>query len=174
MDKKILVPLDGSELAEAALPYAEELALKLSMDIELLRVVTMVIYTEPIGVDYTPELEAVAESSARLYLDKVSDRLKENGINVKSELGIEIIDAHSHFFTASLRTRVLTKSGKLARTLLGDRVPNTHTRQRLMTRTNIESIEFPWDLAQRWINELDRYGISAIGFMIGRRDLTSF
>jgi len=44
MDKKILVPLDGSELAEVALPYAEELAVKLGVGIELLRVVTLPVY----------------------------------------------------------------------------------------------------------------------------------
>ena len=63
--------------------------------------------------------------------------------------------------------------GKLARALLGDRIPNRF-RQRLRTRTNIESIELPWDVAQRWIDELDRYGISAIGFMVGRRDYNEF
>lgn len=38
MYKKIVVPLDGSELAEAALPYAEELAAKLGSDIDLVHV----------------------------------------------------------------------------------------------------------------------------------------
>lgn len=38
MYKKILVPLDGSELAEAALPYAEKLAGRLSSEIILTKV----------------------------------------------------------------------------------------------------------------------------------------
>jgi nucleotide-binding universal stress UspA family protein len=38
MFKKILVPLDGTEMAEAALPYAEELAGRLDSDIVLLHV----------------------------------------------------------------------------------------------------------------------------------------
>ena len=38
MYEKILVPLDGSELAELALPYAEELSVKLGSEIILLSV----------------------------------------------------------------------------------------------------------------------------------------
>jgi len=40
MFEKILVPLDGSKLAELALPYAEELAARTGSQITLLRVVT--------------------------------------------------------------------------------------------------------------------------------------
>ena len=38
MYEKILVPLDGSELAEVALPYAEELAGRLGSEVNLLAV----------------------------------------------------------------------------------------------------------------------------------------
>jgi len=38
MYKKMLVPLDGSELAEAALPYAKELAERLNLDLTLLNI----------------------------------------------------------------------------------------------------------------------------------------
>ena len=38
MFEKILVPLDGSKLAEVALPYAEELAGRLGSEITLLSV----------------------------------------------------------------------------------------------------------------------------------------
>ena len=38
MIQKILVPLDGSKLAEVALPYAEEVAGKMGSDIILLTV----------------------------------------------------------------------------------------------------------------------------------------
>lgn len=52
MSKKILVPLDGSALAEVALPCAEELAVKLDTGIILLWVVTLPVYTEPVGGFY--------------------------------------------------------------------------------------------------------------------------
>ena len=38
MYERIIVPLDGSKLAEAALPYAEELAAKMGSYISLLTV----------------------------------------------------------------------------------------------------------------------------------------
>ena len=40
MFERILVPLDGSKLAELALPYAEELAARAGSQITLLRVIT--------------------------------------------------------------------------------------------------------------------------------------
>ena len=39
MYEKILVPLDGSELVEVTLPYAEELASRLKTEVALLEVV---------------------------------------------------------------------------------------------------------------------------------------
>lgn len=42
MFKRILVPLDGSELAEKALPYAEALAQKFEAELILLRVLPMI------------------------------------------------------------------------------------------------------------------------------------
>ncbi|HEY42293.1 MAG TPA: universal stress protein [Dehalococcoidia bacterium] len=86
MDKKILVPLDGSELAEVALPYAEELALGLGAGIELFRVVTLPVYSEPIGGVYTVEQEIVAKSVAREYLEKVGSRFKEKGVATRLEV----------------------------------------------------------------------------------------
>ena len=38
MYERIVIPLDGSKLAEVALPYAEELATKIDSDIILLSV----------------------------------------------------------------------------------------------------------------------------------------
>ena len=39
MYERVLVPLDGSELAETVLPYVEELARKLGSEVVLLHVV---------------------------------------------------------------------------------------------------------------------------------------
>ena len=41
MNKRLLVPLDGSPLAEVALPYTEELAVRLGADIILLSVLSV-------------------------------------------------------------------------------------------------------------------------------------
>ena len=83
MYKKILVPLDGSEVAEVALPCAEELAVKLGIGIQLLRVVTLPVYSEPVGGVYTVEQEIALKSGAKEYLARLGCRLKEKGITVK-------------------------------------------------------------------------------------------
>jgi nucleotide-binding universal stress UspA family protein len=63
MWKKILVPLDGSDLAELALPYAEELANAFKSEIILLHV------SEPSESHY--------QHMHELYVQEVSDRIKE-------------------------------------------------------------------------------------------------
>jgi nucleotide-binding universal stress UspA family protein len=85
VNKKILVPLDGSELAEVALPYAEELSVKLGVGIELLRAVILPVYSEPLGGVYSVEQEVALRTGAEAYLERVSCRLKEKGIDVSSE-----------------------------------------------------------------------------------------
>ena len=83
MYKRILVPLDGSELAEVALPYAEELSVKLGIGIELLRAVALPVYSEPLGGVYNVEQELAFKSGAKEYLSRVGCRLKERGIDVR-------------------------------------------------------------------------------------------
>jgi len=63
MWKKILVPLDGSDLAEMALPYAEELANAFKSEVILLHV------SEPSESHYKHMHE--------LYVKEVADRIKE-------------------------------------------------------------------------------------------------
>jgi nucleotide-binding universal stress UspA family protein len=85
VNKRIIVPLDGSELAEVALPYAEELSIKLDLGIELLRAVTLPVYSEPLGGVYTVEQEVALRAGAKGYLERVGDRLKGKGIAVSTE-----------------------------------------------------------------------------------------
>jgi len=62
MYEKILVPLDGSELAEIALPYAEEMAVRLGSEITLLSV--------------SETAEAPEYHKHQVYLDGVADSTK--------------------------------------------------------------------------------------------------
>jgi predicted TIM-barrel fold metal-dependent hydrolase len=76
-----------------------------------------------------------------------------------SRLGIEVVDAHAHFFTAN----TLRSWDRRGRTREG-------FEKRTRSRTDMTSIEIPdgsWDVAQRWVDEMDRYGVSAMGFMVG-------
>ena len=106
----ILVPLDGSEMAESVLPHVEALAKQRGtepVDVNLLRV------CEPpvIPSYYAPELADAplnwgefaqqettrGKQAAREYLDRVEKRFKDIGISVRSEVLIgkasdEIVD----------------------------------------------------------------------------------
>jgi len=79
----ITVPLDGSELAEAALPHAEALAKALSLELHLLRVVppsALAPYTEDgLPMDTTPIIEEL-EQEAAAYLEGVAQRLAQRGV----------------------------------------------------------------------------------------------
>ena len=83
MFEKILLPLDGSELAEAALPYGEELAGTLGADVVLLHV-------------HGPDRSVGYEHVHQIYLDRLVDGLRQRiaqygplGTKVKVEARVE-------------------------------------------------------------------------------------
>ena len=74
MYEKLLIPLDGSELAEVALPYAGELALKLKAEVILLQVVALpyhVYASEAIAtqIPYTEKEMEPLKANAKGYLE---------------------------------------------------------------------------------------------------------
>jgi len=97
--KPILVPLDGSELAESVLPHVEALAKQRGA--ELVDVVLLRVCEPPATPSYsTPELPdaplnwgeytqqevARCKQVAKEYLAKVGKQLKDSNINVRSEV----------------------------------------------------------------------------------------
>ena len=93
MFKRIMVPLDGSELAECVIPYVEDFIVQDQVEvIVFVRVVKPVI--PPAGFDdsipYLPEdwskWESEKKTSAEDYLKKVVSRLKQNGAEFQTEV----------------------------------------------------------------------------------------
>lgn len=92
MYDRILVPLDGSKLGEAALPHVEALVAKLSpgtkVEITLLRVVSslshyIVAGGEAVQIPYTDkEIEQIKKDAAD-YLSKAGEGLRKKGAVVK-------------------------------------------------------------------------------------------
>ena len=74
MFNKILVPLDGSELATEVLAYVQALALKTQAEVVLFRV-----YHEPDDVTHIGH----GRESAQHYLNIVADRFTHAGIRVQ-------------------------------------------------------------------------------------------
>src|SRR3972149_10814505 len=98
MYKKILVPLDGSELAKMALDEAEKLAKTFDAEIVLFQVVPfMPIYGSPELV--TPLIiDEKQKEAGEKYLLNLTEELRKKGFRVSSmvrtgqQVAVEIID----------------------------------------------------------------------------------
>ena len=80
MVKKILVPLDGSTLAEAILPQVVELTKSLGAEVLILRVALAHVFP---GVDRMEE-EVRVIHEAEAYVSALAGRLAEEGIRVRT------------------------------------------------------------------------------------------
>jgi nucleotide-binding universal stress UspA family protein len=83
MYQKILVPLDGSELAECVLPHVEAMAGGCKVkDVVLARVVEP--FRQPSGSDYAIDSQSMA--GADQYLKQVKTKMKLSGSTVATEI----------------------------------------------------------------------------------------
>jgi len=86
MYKKILVPLDGSELAECVLPHVKAIAAGCSTgQVVLLRIVEPL----PAGIPPAVDFEVVQKAGVKAaegYLVKVKAQLSEEGLNVEAKV----------------------------------------------------------------------------------------
>ena len=86
--RRILVPLDGSALAEQVLPSATSVAQALDAQMILFRVPIVYASGSLMGEWYLP-LEGVFETAnqdAQAYLNRVASHLKEQGVNVSTAM----------------------------------------------------------------------------------------
>lgn len=90
MFKRILIPLDGSDIGEAALPYVKELTSKVESEVILFQVIAPGQHVHTIGgLDYVlfPEQEVEKmKVSAQQYLEGVSRRFAGTKATVRSEV----------------------------------------------------------------------------------------
>ena len=90
MYKHILVPLDGSELAEAVLPHVRSLSGCTGAEIALLRVLVYPVYefmaADPNVALYTLTDSSELEAQANTYLNQVARSLQEDGLNVTASV----------------------------------------------------------------------------------------
>jgi nucleotide-binding universal stress UspA family protein len=94
---KIVVPLDGSDLAEEMLPVVEELASKLSAEVVLLQAVITLTeamreagpgpgLTPELGMDVAKRRVESETGSAERYLEEVRKRLQAKGLKVSTAI----------------------------------------------------------------------------------------
>ena len=88
-EKVLLVTLDGSTFAEAALPYAEAIAKATGRKLRLLTVVESAIEHIPSLADaLSGRLETVGSGAAARYLNGLSAELRKRGLEVDTEIGL--------------------------------------------------------------------------------------
>ena len=85
--KKLIVPVDGSPLAEQVLPHITELAQKLHLDVILLRAYALppALSPDEYGT-YTDELINQLEAEARDYLARKTEELQRQGLSSVSSV----------------------------------------------------------------------------------------
>ena len=94
MYKKILVPLDGSKLAECALPHAGALAKGCDTEKVILVSVTERLQgyrafedpSHPLGQRLAPEAFGKKETQAQRYLGRIAKTMEAKGIKVDTEV----------------------------------------------------------------------------------------
>ncbi len=86
MYKKILVPLDGSELAEKVLPHVTALAKGTGSEVTLATVVQFTMGAVGAKIEAMPEAAAERKAALKteglIYLEKVQRDLKDKGVTV--------------------------------------------------------------------------------------------
>ena len=91
MYQRLVIPLDGSELAERALPAARELATALGLPLHLLRIVDVARLATYGGAGGAAEFAALEmllqdeSAAAREYLERLTADLVQEGLTVTSQ-----------------------------------------------------------------------------------------
>lgn len=101
MYQKILVPLDGSDLAEGVLPHVKEVARRFEAEVALLQAVPSISQilletsattmegtaaTAGLGMDMAEEQHEASKQAAQSYLDSLAANLKAEGLKVSQHL----------------------------------------------------------------------------------------
>jgi nucleotide-binding universal stress UspA family protein len=93
MIKKILVPLDGSKLAEYVLPFVQEIATKLDAEIAMVSVTNRTQgywpfedLSRPNEIRLAAQATCSMEEQASKYLNSAAEKLENNGIKVTKEV----------------------------------------------------------------------------------------
>ncbi len=125
MYKKILVPLDGSELAESVLMQVVPLAKCTDAEIALLRVVSLpvsayMVVTEP---RFAEEIGADAEAEALDYLNGIAAKLRAEGLKASAQIGTGVVSETIQDYAQNVRADLIAMSthgrSGLARWMIG-------------------------------------------------------
>jgi nucleotide-binding universal stress UspA family protein len=109
---RVVVPLDGSDLAEAALPYATALASAFGASVHLLRGVTQVGALAATHHSLNPRRQESERTAGANYLAARADAVRRAGVAVEVEVLTEPALAEAITARAGDGLIVLTTSGR--------------------------------------------------------------
>ena len=92
MYKHVLIPFDGSPLAEQALPHAIAQAVRFGAELVLLRVVVPFTHVSGVSLAGLGEINQQAVTWAREYLESIAAGVRERGISVQ----VAVTEGQSH------------------------------------------------------------------------------
>lgn len=90
--KRVVVPLDGSDLAEKALPHASDLAKRMDLEIVLLRVYALPLIYGDAARYYSPygdQLLELVEEEAKQYVEQKAAQLEKEGVRQVSSVVVK-------------------------------------------------------------------------------------
>jgi nucleotide-binding universal stress UspA family protein len=124
--KQMLIPLDGSALAEDILEPALDMGRLMHAECSLLRVVTPIAADDAIDallIDPDEQLLAHRQAEARAYLDQVAERIRDAGLSVQTHVLVgpatETILAYSRQHQVDLIAMATHGRSGLARMFVG-------------------------------------------------------
>jgi nucleotide-binding universal stress UspA family protein len=122
--KKILVPVDGSELAEQAVASAQRFAKAFESEVHVVRVINVVSYGDGLMMEsaYTPQLIDSLQEAADEYVAGIAGRISApGGVRTKVLVGSPAITLEQYVEVASIDLVVMTTHGRggIARLALG-------------------------------------------------------
>ena len=148
MYKRILLPLDGSELAERALPHAIAQAQGFGAELVLLRVAENIPHAPGVSAADLERVRKQTVSRAEEYLVRVAKQVREQGVQVESTIveGRPSVEITRLAETDHIDMIVLCTRGRsgLSRWLMGsvaDRVVRGATVPVLLVRAEKQKLE---------------------------------
>ena len=122
--KKILLPVDGSELAEQALATALRYAKAFESEVHVVRVINITAYGDGLMMEsvYTPQLIESLQQAADEYVADIAKRISApGGVHTKVLVGSPAVTLEQYADVASIDLVIMTTHGRggLARVALG-------------------------------------------------------
>ncbi len=90
MYQRIMIPLDGSQVAECVLPHAEAFIknglVETAVLIRVLESMPIPMFESGVNVEYMEKALQNNEKEAREYLQKIADGFSQHGVSIKCEV----------------------------------------------------------------------------------------